>query len=228
MHILIIEDNLILIDSLHNVLKKENYLIDEAKTGDQGYTKILDNNYDLIILDIMLPNMNGFEILECMQQQHINTPVLILSAKNQVEDKVKALDLGSYDYLTKPFAIEELLARIRGIFRRRHNLSSNVITIDEISIDTNKKTVKVKNEIVELTNKEYEILELLSYNCNKAVSRIAIGEHVWGENLDLFTMSNFIDVHIKNIRKKIEGKTSKEYIRTIRGFGFILSDNEKL
>lgn len=226
MYILIIEDNIRILDNLTIILKNENYQVDSEFDGDKGFQKALDNNYDLIILDLMLPGMSGFEILEALRANNIKTPIIVLSAKNQVEDKVKSLDLGSDDYLTKPFAPSELLARVRSMLRRKHDLTSNIIIIRQIEIDTNLKEVRVNGCKIELTLKEYELLEFLAYNKDKVVSRIAIGEHIWGESLDLFTMSNFIDVHIKNLRKKLESDLDYKVIHTKRGVGFILSEKE--
>ena len=172
----------------------------------------------------MLPEMDGYEVLEALRANKKDLSILVLSAKGQVEDKVKALDLGSDDYLTKPFAPAELLARIRSLLRRKHGVSSNIIEIGELIIDISKKEIIIKDEVIDFTLKEYEIIEFLAYNKNKVVTRVSLGEHIWGESLDLFTMSNFIDVHIKNLRKKIEEKTIKKYIITKRGLGFILTD----
>jgi DNA-binding response OmpR family regulator len=227
MNILVIEDNIKISDNIGYILKNENYNFELSLDGNIGYQKAVANEYDLIILDIMLPGMDGFEILEALRANQVNTPVLVLSAKGQVEDKVKALNLGSDDYVTKPFAAAELLARIKSILRRKHNLSSNIIQNGLLIIDTNKKEVLINNERLDLTQKEYELLEFLSYNKNKVVSKIAIGQYIWGESLDLFTMSNFIDVHISNLRKKIEDKCGKRYILTKRGLGFILTEEDE-
>lgn len=226
MYILIIEDNIRILDNISYILKKENYQVDSEVDGDKGYLKAMQNNYDLLIIDLMLPGMSGFEIIEALRSNNNKTPVLVLSAKSQVEDKVQALDLGSDDYLTKPFAPPELLARVRSLLRRKHDLISNIIQIGQLKIDTNLKLVKIKNKSMDLTQKEYELLEFLAYNRDKVVSRIAIGEHIWGENLDLFTMSNFIDVHIKNLRKKIDSLLDKKILHTKRGIGFILTDKD--
>jgi len=226
MYILIIEDNRRILDNISLVLKKENYLVDTEENGDKGYEKTLAYDYDLIILDIMLPGMDGYEILEALRSNNKTTPVIVLSAKNQIDDKVKALDLGSDDYLTKPFAPAELLARVRSILRRKHDVVSNIINIGDLIIDTNLKEVKLKGNKIALTSKEYEVLEFLAYNKDKVITRITLGEHIWGESLDLFTMSNFIDVHIKNLRKKFEELTDKKYIQTKRGVGFILTEKD--
>lgn len=223
MYILVIEDNIRILDNITYILEQENFRVDKVDNGEDGINKALTNNYDLIVLDIMLPEMDGFEVLESLQLNKRDIPVIVLSAKSQTEDKVKALNLGCYDYLTKPFASEELLARIRGILRRKFNVINTTIKIDELIIDTNTKNVFINDTKIELTQKEYELLEFLSYNKDKVVSRVAIGEHIWGESMDYISMSNFIDVHIKNIRKKIETVTEKKYIHTKRGMGFMVS-----
>ena len=225
MNILVIEDNIKIADNISYILKTENYKFDSASDGAQGYELAMTDIYDLIILDIMLPGMDGFEILESLRTNGIKTPIIVLSAKSQVDDKVKALNLGSDDYITKPFAASELIARIKSIFRRKYGMSSNLIKIGDLLIDTDKKEVNVKNEKLDLTQKEYDLLEFLAYNKNKVVSKVAIGQFIWGENIDFFTMSNFIDVHISNLRKKIENKTGKRHIKTKRGLGFIFSED---
>ncbi|MBN2535576.1 MAG: response regulator transcription factor [Spirochaetales bacterium] len=227
MKILIIEDNIRISDNISYILKSENYNFEASYDGEEGYQLARTGNYDLIILDLMLPGMDGFEILEALRANKVNTPVLVLSAKSQVEDKVKALNLGSDDYITKPFAASELLARVRSITRRNHDLASNIITIGCLTVDTNKKEAFVEVNRLELTQKEYELLEFFSFNKNKVVSKVAIAQYIWGESLDYFTMSNFIDVHISNLRKKIENACKKKYIKTKRGFGFILSEEEE-
>lgn len=223
MKVLLIEDNILLSDNILYILKREKYAVDISYNGESGYNKALSNDYDIIILDLMLPGMDGFSILESLRANNIKTPILVLSARAQTEDKVKALDSGSDDYLTKPFAKEELLARIRNIIRRKHDVTSGIIKIGDLSVNTNTKDVFVLKEKIEITPKEYEIIEF-ALNKNRVVSRVSLGEHVWGETLDMFTMSNFIDVHIKNIRHKIEPLMNKKIIFTKRGIGFILTD----
>ncbi|MCG8572270.1 MAG: response regulator transcription factor [Spirochaetes bacterium] len=224
MNILVIEDNIRISDNILLILKNEGYNVVVEEHGDSGYKNALVNQYDLIVLDIMLPGMSGYEILEALRANQVKTPVIVLSAKSQVEDKVKALDLGSDDYLTKPFAPTELLARVRSVLRRQYDVASSSIHIGELNINTHTKELDISGKKIPLTSKEYELLEFLAYNHGKVVSRIAIGEHIWGESLDLFTMSNFIDVHIKNLRKKIESVANHKYIQTKRGVGFILKE----
>ncbi|MBN2546328.1 MAG: response regulator transcription factor [Spirochaetes bacterium] len=226
MNILIIEDNMLLRDNIAFFLKKENYIVETADDGQKGYELALMNKYDLIILDLMLPKMDGMTLVKYLKVNNINTPILVLSAKSLTEDKVNLLNLGCDDYLTKPFVSSELLARVRSILRRTHNISSAVIQIADLEIDTNIKKVKRGDNEIELTSKEYMMLEFFAYNKDKIVTRTEIGEHIWGKNTDLLTMSNSIDVHIKNLRKKIDSNYKKKILHTKRGFGFILTDKE--
>ena len=177
-------------------------------------------------MDILLPKINGLQILEELRKEGLKVPVLLLTAKDQIEDKVKGLDLGADDYLTKPFAVPELVARVRSLLRRKSEVKSSSISIGDVEIDTSTHEVKVKNREVSLTGKEYSILEFLFYNKNRVLSRLSIAEHVWGDNFDIFTMTNFVDVHIKNLRKKISQATSQNLIETIRGVGYIVKDEQ--
>ncbi len=227
MKILLIEDNQLLSDNIRTILENENYSVEISLDGEHGYSLALINDYDVVILDLMLPKMNGFSVLEYLRMNNIQTPILILSALSHVDNKVRALDGGCDDYLTKPFASEELLARIRSLIRRKYNTALPVVKIGAVEVQISKKKVFIYKEKVELTPKEYELLEFLALNKDKVVSRIALGEHIWGESLDLLTMSNFIDVHIKNLRKKLEAITGKRLIFTRRGNGFILTEGEE-
>ena len=222
MRLLIIEDEEALALRIQKILQNEHYASDVCFNGDEGLEQALVETYDLIILDVMLPGLDGFQILRQLRKEGISTPVLMLTAKTRIEDKVSGLDLGADDYLTKPFAVPELLARVRSLLRRASDIKSSVLTIGDLKINTATHTVLEKNSEVNLTAKEYAILEFLIYNQNHVVSRMSIAEHVWGDNLDLFTMTNFVDVHIKNLRKKIAD--SKELIKTVRGVGYMLRE----
>jgi DNA-binding response OmpR family regulator len=219
LNILIVDDNLELCDELKYTLEHNKYTVDTASDGNLALDKIFENEYDLIILDIMLPNLNGTEILKELRQEKINTPVLMLTAKSSVQDKIRGLDLGADDYLIKPFSINELLARIRALLRRNSDSKTLILSFKDISLNTKTKEITKNKEIIELTPREFSILEFLMYNQGNIVSRTTIAEHVWGDEFDTFTMSNFIDVHIKNIRKKLNDSS---FIKTIRGLGFMV------
>ena len=222
MRILIIEDEEALALRIQKILQNEHYTAEVSFSGDKGLEQALVETYDLIILDVMLPGLDGFQILKELRNEGIAIPVLLLTAKTRVEDKVSGLDLGADDYLTKPFAVPELLARVRSLLRRASDIKSSVLVIGDLQIDTATHNVLRNNTEINLTAKEYAILEFLMYNQNHVVSRMSIAEHVWGDNLDLFTMTNFVDVHIKNLRKKIGA--SKEMIKTVRGVGYMLRE----
>ena len=223
MRILIIEDEEPLALHIQQILQKEHYTAEVAFTGDEGLEQALIEPYDLIILDIMLPGMDGFQVLKEIRKEELVVPVLMLTAKTRIEDKVSGLDLGADDYLTKPFAVPELLARVRSLLRRTSDTKTTVITIADLQIDTATHIVTKNGKAVNLTTKEYSILEFLVYNQNHVISRMSIAEHVWGDNLDLFTMTNFVDVHIKNLRKKIGD--DRNIIKTVRGVGYMLKEN---
>jgi DNA-binding response OmpR family regulator len=174
----------------------------------------------------MLPKTDGLTVLREMRAGGIRTPVLMLTARGAVEDKVKGLDYGADDYLAKPFAMAELMARIRTLFRRSGEQLNAVLTVRDIALDTKTREVCRQDRIIELTPKEFSILEFLLYNKNRAVSRFTLAEHVWGDAFDPFTMSNFIDVHLKNLRRKIGDTAGNKIIRTIRGIGFIIEDDK--
>lgn len=223
MRILIIEDEEALAQRIRKILQTERYTAEVRFDGNEGLEQALIEPYDLIILDVMLPGIDGFQILAELRRESISVPVLMLTAKSRLEDKVSGLDLGADDYLTKPFAVPELLARVRSLLRRKSDVKSTALEIADLKIDTATHGVKKDGRDIELTAKEYAILEFLLYNQNHVVSRMSIAEHVWGDNLDMFTMTNFVDVHIKNLRKKIGD--SKNMIKTVRGVGYMLKDD---
>ena len=221
MHILIVEDEPELSEKLRSVLENENYTVEVSMTGEDGLDKIWNENHDLILLDIMLPELNGLEVLKHTREAGINTPVLILTAKGDVTDKVQGLDLGADDYLAKPFSLPELIARIRALLRR--GVEANpVITYGEIKLNTVSRVVLKNGSPLNLTAKEFSILEFLLHNRGRVISRFTIAEHVWGEKFDPFAMSNVVDVHIKNLRKKLQYKNTDNLIKTVRGTGYMI------
>ena len=204
------------------MLKGERYQVELAFDGETGLEKALTEDYDLVVLDILLPGINGVEVLKEIRQTGESVPVLMLTAKDKVQDKVGGLDAGADDYLTKPFAIPELLARIRSLLRRKSEAKTSLISVGDLSIDTNAREVTRGGKPIKLTPKEFSILEFLVYNTNRVLSRLSIAEHVWGDNFDLFSMTNFVDVHVKNLRKKIGDVDENKIIETIRGIGYTI------
>jgi DNA-binding response OmpR family regulator len=224
MRILIVEDEESLALRIKSVLESEKYHPEVAFDGRNGLEQALTEEYDLIILDILLPRLNGLQVLKEIRREKLSVPVLLLTAKNRVEDKVSGLDAGADDYLTKPFAIPELLARVRTLLRRPTDVKSSALKIGDLEVDTSTHEVFRKGKAVTLTTKEYSILEFLLYNKNRVLSRLSIAEHVWGDNFDLFTMTNFVDVHIKNLRKKLSDDDEKKLIQTVRGVGYMIKE----
>jgi DNA-binding response OmpR family regulator len=224
MQILVVDDDLDLLHELTHVLQEEKYKVDTAADGKQALDKLFEHLYDLVLLDIMLPKIDGLTVLREMRQNQINTPVLMLTAKGDVDDKIKGLDSGADDYLAKPFDMAELMARIRALLRRSGENKDIHLRIDAIDLNTKTRQVTKDGKLLELTPKEFSILEFLLYNKNRIVSRYSLAEHVWGDEFDPFTMSNFIDVHIKNLRRKLGDTKEKKTIRTVRGVGFIIGD----
>jgi DNA-binding response OmpR family regulator len=221
MNILIIDDEPDLLERLSSVLGKEHYTVVTAADGREGLEKLSDDCYDLILLDIMLPHINGLEVLKEIRGTGMDTPVLMLTAKGDIDDKVAGLNLGADDYLAKPFSLAELLARVRALLRRS-STATPVIEAGHIQLNTVSREVICDGKPLVLTSKEFAILEFLLHNKNRAVSRFTLAEHVWGDDFDPFSMSNFIDVHMKNLRKKIAITDKPQLIVTVRGFGYRL------
>jgi len=222
MRLLIVEDEKTLANLIKRGFEEEGYAVDVAYNGEDGLFFAENNNYDAIVLDIMLPIIDGISLLKKLREQNISTPVIILTAKDSVKDKVLGLDSGSDDYLTKPFLFEELLSRVRAIIRRKFAASSPIIKICDLEIDTAQKTVKRNNKKINLSAKEYTLLEYLALNKNKVISRTSIIEHLYDEYFDLD--SNVIDVFINRIRNKIDKNFDKKLIHTFRGIGYSLKD----
>lgn len=224
MRILVVEDEEKLASHLKNILEDEHYLVDIGIDGRIGLDLALSEEYDLIILDVLLPRVSGFKILHAIRHAGIMTPVLMMTVKAGVDDIVHGLDRGADDYLSKPFALPVLLARVRALLRRSGENTSATLGVGDLELDTERHQVHCSEQRIELTPKEYAILEFLLYNKNRVVSRLSIAEHVWGDNFDLFSMTNFVDVHIKNLRKKISDETEKKIIQTVHGIGYTIKD----
>ncbi len=223
MRVLVVEDERDLNNIITKYLKKNNFNVDNVFDGEEALDYLNSAEYDLVILDVMMPKINGYEVLKTMRKENNDTPVLMLTAKDGVDDKVKGLDLGADDYLIKPFDFDELSARIRAITRRKFGNTTNILQIDDLIIDINKKIVTRAGINIELTAKEYEVLEYLIQNKGHILSRDKIRDGVW--NFDYEGESNIIDVIIKNIRKKIAIGDSKDLIFTKRGLGYVIRED---
>ncbi|MFA7255438.1 MAG: two-component system response regulator RppA [Candidatus Omnitrophota bacterium] len=222
MRILIVEDEMKMASFLERGLKEEHYTVDIAYDGEKGWEYAMTNDYDLLILDWMLPKMSGVELCHKFRKEGKITPVLILTAKDSVEDKIKGLDQGADDYLTKPFSFEELLARIRALLRRPpHITDKTVLQCANLKLDLIKRQAWAGEQEISLSQKEFALLEFLMRHAGEVVSRTAIAEHVWDLHFD--PMSNTIDVYINFLRKKIGETPSKSKIETIRGTGYRLA-----
>lgn len=219
--ILIIEDEKNISRFLEMELKYEGYEVVCKMDGKEGLIEALENDYDLIVLDLMLPSMDGLEVCRKLKIRK-NTSVIMLTAKGEVMDKVHGLQIGADDYMVKPFAIEELLARIQVVFRRNSNNNMRIVTLKDLSIDPNSRSVTRGNEIIALTNKEFELLMYLIQCKNTVVSREMILEKIWGYEHEVET--NIVDVYIRYLRNKLSSDEKEKYIQTIRTFGYIIKD----
>lgn len=223
MKILLAEDEVDLNNVVTRYLKKNGYSVDSVLDGEEALDYLEYSEYDLVILDIMMPKVDGFEVIKKLRDKGNHTSVLMLTARDSADDKVKGLDLGADDYIVKPFDFNELLARIRAVVRRKHGNSSNKLVIGDLILDTSEKSVTRAGKQIELTGKEYEVLEYLMQSKNRILSRDQIKEHVW--DFDYEGDSNIIDVLIKNIRKKIDIEDGKQIIYTKRGLGYVIKED---
>ena len=218
MHLLVIDDNQELQFSLEKVLKEAGYTINQAISIKEAQKQLEERTYDLILLDWMLPDGSGVDFLKQIRQDGLKTPVLLFSSKNEVIEKVEALDAGADDYLEKPFSNIELLARIRALLRRESPQKQSIITIGPMKIDTIERRVTVDENPIDLSTKEFELLEFLARNSNVVLTRYQLLEHI-NRDFETMTSSNIVDAHIKNLRKKL-GKP--ELIETVRGVGYVI------
>lgn len=223
MKILLAEDEVDLNNVVTRYLKKNGYSVDNVLDGEEALDYLEYGEYDLVILDIMMPKVDGFEVIKKLRNKGNHTSVLMLTARDSADDKVKGLDLGADDYIVKPFDFNELLARIRAVVRRKYGNSSNKLVIGDLILDTSEKSVTRAGKQIELTGKEYEVLEYLMQSKNRILSREQIKEHVW--DFDYEGDSNIIDVLIKNIRKKIDVEAGKQIIYTKRGLGYVIKED---
>ena len=220
MKILIVEDEQELLKSMVTYLKGENYLCETALNYQAALQKVELFSYDCILLDISLPDGNGLQLLKDLKANKKTDGVIVISARNSITDRIEGLNLGADDYLTKPFHLSELNARIAAVIRRRHFQGQKILVFNELTIDLTAKTVSVHEKAIDLTRKEYDLLLFLAYNKNRVVSKNAIAEHLSGEETEIFDNFDFIYSHMKNLKRKLQQAGCTEYIRSIYGMGY--------
>jgi DNA-binding response OmpR family regulator len=223
MKILVVEDEKQLLDSVIIYLQKEGFICEEALSFSAAADKLAIYDYDIVMIDITLPDGNGLDLLQIMKKEHSDTGILIVSAKNSLDDKLKGLDLGADDYITKPFHLPELNSRINAIIRRRNFRGQTMIIFNEIEIEPAARQAHVNGTTLDLTKKEYDLLLYFITNKNRVLTKEAIAEHLWGDHLDMADNFDFIYTHIKNLRKKIEKEGGANYLQTVYGLGYKFS-----
>ena len=220
MNVLIVEDEKGLSHEMEIFLTKQGFNCDVAFNGHAASERIFVNDYDFILLDIGLPDYNGFDLLKEAREKGCNAAFIILTARSETDDKILGLGLGADDYLAKPFSLPELFARMQAITRRKHGLTTNSIEIGAFVMDLNSRIVRHGQQEVNLTQKEFDLLHYLALNKNKVLTRLQLTEHIWGDVMEDDYDSNYIDVHIKNLRKKLSAFGSVEWLETVRGIGY--------
>jgi DNA-binding response OmpR family regulator len=222
MKILLVDDERFLTDALGAILKQNKYNVDCAYDGEEGLDCALTGIYDLIILDIMMPKLDGFSVLKILRQNKIDTPVLILSAKSEIQDKIDGLNLGADDYITKPFSSEELLARVKALLRRKEKFTGNLLSFSDIQIDRDTFELVKGDKRIALGKKEFQILEMLFLNQGKIINKNVFIEKIWG--YDTEAEYNTIEVYVSFIRRKLQTINSDAEIKSIRGVGYTLGE----
>jgi DNA-binding response OmpR family regulator len=221
MRLLLVEDDDGIVNFLEKGIREAKYAVDVARDGDDALYKAALTEYDAIILDIMIPGPDGLEVCRELRRLGSKVPVIMLTARDDLEDRIRGLDTGADDYLTKPFQVSELLARLRALMRRGHELKPAVLTVGDLQIDTAAQTVRRSGRSLALTAREYALLEYLARNADRVVSRSELMDHVWDERFDPY--SNVVDVHINHLRQKLVRNSEQPLIHTRRGAGYILS-----
>jgi len=223
MYVLVVEDERRLSQLVRRVLEEEGHTVDVAFDGEEGLAMGEGGTHDVIVLDIMLPTMNGIDVCRNLRRKKVDTPVLLLTALDGVDDRVKGLDAGADDYLPKPFAFQELLARLRALSRRRVQTSDSMeMEIDDLKLDMRRRRAERGGKAIDLSPKEFQLLEFLMRNQGRVVTRTQILDHLWG--YDFATDSNLVDVYVAYIRRKVDKGHSRKLIRTVRGVGYALGD----
>jgi DNA-binding response OmpR family regulator len=220
MKVLVVEDSKEIASSVHDFLAREGYICELAYSFDEAQEKLLLYTYDCILLDIMLPDGNGLVLLKFIRAQKIQSGILIVSAKDAMDDKILGLEGGADDYITKPFHLPELHARLRAVYRRKKLAGSNIISFNEITLNTDTLEAKVNEITLDITRKEFDLLLYLIVNKNRVLSRQSIATHLWGDYTDNLANFDFVYQHIKNLRKKISAANGADYIDTVYGLGY--------
>jgi len=227
MKVLIVEDNRQLAENIHGYLSKESYICEHAYTFEEALDKLSFFTYDSIVLDIMLPDGDGISLLKHIKQNKIYSGVLIISAKNALDDKITGLEYGADDYLTKPFHLSELHARLKAIHRRKNLQHDELVSFKDINVNTNTFEARVNDIRLELTKNEFDLLLYFLTNKNRILSRQSIAEHLWGDYVDNLDNFDFVYQHVKNLRKKITEANGTDYIGTVYGVGYKFNTNPK-
>ena len=223
MNVLIVEDERQLSHEIEIFLTKQGYHCDVAFTGKSASEKFLVNSYDFVLMDLGLPDYNGFQLLKEAKEAGREAAFIVLTARGSIDDKITGLDLGADDYLAKPFSLLELQARMQAILRRKHGLKNNTIQIHDFIMDIQNRSVFFEKNVINLTKKEFDILHYMALHKNRVITRVQLTEHIWGDVLEEDYESNYIDVHIKNLRKKLAAFANSDFIETVRGIGYRLN-----
>ena len=227
MHILVVEDEIKMARALKEGLEEDRYEVSVVHTGEEGFYAVHEQAFDLVILDVMLPGRDGLEILRTLRRQGNTTPVLLLTAKDAIDDRVRGLDVGADDYLVKPFAFPELLARIRALLRRGKADIPEKLTLGDMVIDSGDRSAVRGGKTLDLTSREFDLLEYLLRHQGRVVSREMLARDIW-KDPDRFTpLDNVIDVQVARLRRKVDDQFEKKLVHTIRGVGFVLREDDK-
>ena len=224
MRVLVVEDERRIAEFLCRGLSEQGYAVDVASDGEEALDWPAIAEFDAIILDVMLPVRDGFQVCRVLRERGVKTPILMLTARDAVEDRVRGLDSGADDYLVKPFAFSELLARLRALSRREHAALGTVLSVADLTMNTSARDVRRHGVSIELTTKEYALLEYLMRHANQVLTRTMIAEHVW--NYDFDNATNVIDVHVRNLRRKVDEPFRTKLVQTVRGAGYRISAHE--
>lgn len=220
MKLLFVEDEPVLVEEMENYFKSQGFICEQAINFSQAEDKICNHSYDIVVLDITLPDGTGMNLISDIREKNLETGIVILSARNSLSDKLDGLNLGADDYLTKPFYLEELSARINALYRRKTFKGAENICFDDFKMELASKHLFYKNEQINLTKKEFEMLMYFVVNKNRVLSKASIAEHLWGDHFDQSDNFDTVYVHMKNLRKKLSNKSGKDYIKTVYGMGY--------